>query len=818
MTDNTHTFHKPNSLIRETSPYLLQHAYNPVAWYPWGESAFSAARERNVPIFLSIGYSTCYWCHVMERESFESDAAAAVLNRHFVAIKVDREQRPDIDDLYMAAVQILTRSGGWPMSVWLTPPGARSSTDPGLKPFYAGTYFPPAPAFNRPSFTQVLEGISRAWTEERPQVLDQADQLALAVREHFNETTEPDTGTRLDEREVGISVETLLRTYDATNGGFGGAPKFPQPHYTRFLLATVDEIEQDDAKDKAELAIRHTLDKMACGGIHDHIGGGFHRYAVDELWIVPHFEKMLYDNGLLLSSYADAFLRWRDPLDARVLMRTRAWIEREMTATIDGKSGPFFAALDAEVDHREGLNYLWTQEEIDALIVDDKVSQDDAVLLSRVLGIQTGPNFQDPHHPNDPERTVLNMADRPDRLAGMLGIDQEIFLKRLDSASDALLKVRDTRKQPHRDEKVLTSWNGLAIAGLADSAAAIRDTRALDLALNAADWCLTHMRDDSGLFVRSAVIDESGGARIAPSPLMLEDQANMLQGLLSLDRAARLLNADRPDLRQTALSIAHAVQSTFAEQDMPAVLYDVAPSQDERFARTRSTYDGATPSAIGSYLHVMIELFEITQDRAWLDHAVDVLRSVSEALKASPVSMLESVRALFRLLQHDGSLPEKLGPVGQEQAESSPVQIMSAPARITPNDDGTIRVPIRIEIDEGFHINAATQPDDSDSDLPVSVIPLRARMHAGSTDTGITLELPDPELYTGSAFNEDDQQRTIHVYSGIIEGALVLDRDAILGTNDDESFVTMTYQACTDSACYEPMTVSLDIAFTTSES
>lgn len=820
MTSPDTPTNSPNKLITETSPYLLQHAYNPVDWMPWGEEAFELARERGVPIFLSIGYSTCYWCHVMERESFEDAATAAVLNEQYVAVKVDREQRPDVDDLYMAAVQILTRGGGWPMSVWLTPPGARGEEDAGLKPFYAGTYFPPEPAYNRPSFTQVLEGITRAWREDRGQVLGQADQLALAVREHFNESVDAE-GVRIDEREIGLSVETLLRIFDSANGGFGGAPKFPQPHYARFLLATVDEIEQDDAKDKAEHAIRHTLDKMACGGIHDHLGGGFHRYSVDEKWIVPHFEKMLYDNGLLLSAYADAFVRWRDPMDARVLGRTRAWIEREMTADLGGgTTGPFYAALDAEVDRREGLNYLWTQEEIDALIVADEIEQDDATFVSRVLGVQAGVNFQDPHHPDEPGRTVLCMPNRPDKLAAMLGIETDAFLQRLDEASDALLRVRDRRKQPHRDEKILASWNGLAIAGLADSAASIGDKRALELALCAADWVIEHMRGDHGLFARSAVIEEDGAVRVADAPLMLEDQANMVQGLLSLDRAARLLNQERPELRETAVSVVRKVMERFVEEQGSGIVYDVAPDQDLRFARTRATYDGATPSAVGSYLNVLVELFEITRDRSWLDHAVDVLRGVSGALKGSPISMLESVRALFRLLQHDGSLPDKLGSIeargGSAAAEDSPVTILSAPGKVEAGADGSVRVPIRIEIDEGYHINAA---DVGEVGEAMGLMRLRADVRADDVVWEAALEMPVAEEYSGGAFSEDGGEKpVVNVYSGIVEGVLVLDGSRLgVEAEGGRPFVTVTYQACSDTACFEPMTVSLDIAFAPGE-
>src|ERR1043165_6403662 len=331
-----------NRLAKETSPYLLQHAHNPVDWFPWGIEAFAEARKRGVPIFLSIGYSTCYWCHVMERECFESEEIAAQMNRGFLCIKVDREERPDLDDIYMAATQMTTGRGGWPMSVFLEPEK--------LRPFYCGTYFPPEPRGGMRSFPQILEAISGAWKNERDEVAQQSETLANAVREHLG-TVESTVPVGLG--HVSKAAQTLLRMLDRVHGGFGSAPKFPQPVFLEFLL-DIREVAADEAtRDATDQALRLTLDRMACGGMNDQIGGGFHRYSVDEKWLVPHFEKMLYDNAQLAAVYARAGTIYNDDFYRRTARRTIEYILKEMTQP----SGAFSSAQDAEVDGREGGNY-----------------------------------------------------------------------------------------------------------------------------------------------------------------------------------------------------------------------------------------------------------------------------------------------------------------------------------------------------------------------------------------------------------------------------------------------------------------------------
>lgn len=346
-----------NRLSRETSPYLLQHARNPVDWYPWGEEAFVEARRRDVPIFLSVGYSTCYWCHVMERESFEDSSTAEVMNRGFVCVKVDREERPDVDELYMAATQAFNHGqGGWPMSVFLDPVS--------LRPFFAGTYFPSEERYaGRPSFVRVLDSMSSAWRDRREEVVSQSVSLAEAAAERVGESFAP---VRVGVDVITEAVGGLIRMHDSRHGGFGGAPKFPQPVFAELLLSFLPLAGDEATRVAVASALKTTLDRMAIGGIFDQVGGGFHRYSVDEKWLVPHFEKMLYDNGQLASVYARACERFGDAMYGRVARRVCEFVLREMTH----ECGGFFSAQDAEVDAREGKNYLWTVDEFRGALVD----------------------------------------------------------------------------------------------------------------------------------------------------------------------------------------------------------------------------------------------------------------------------------------------------------------------------------------------------------------------------------------------------------------------------------------------------------------
>ncbi|HYO10633.1 MAG TPA: thioredoxin domain-containing protein, partial [Tepidisphaeraceae bacterium] len=473
-----------NRLARETSPYLLQHQHNPVDWYAWGPEAFEAARAQDKPIFLSVGYSTCYWCHVMERQCFEVEAIAAEMNRRFINIKVDREERPDVDQLYMIAVQVLTRHGGWPMSVFLTPD---------LRPFFGGTYFPPADAHGRPGFVTVLRGIEDAYRNRRDDVEQTAQQLVGILRE-LSEPEARDGGggggggggsgaVTIDDRFLARLIERSTGDYDPEHGGFGSAPKFPRETLLELLL-----VRQRTRPDAGQMRmLLHTLDAMANGGIRDQLGGGFHRYSTDAQWLVPHFEIMLYDNAMLGWVYAEAHAQTSDPRYARVARELFDFVLREMTSP----QGGFYTALDAEVDAQEGLSYLWTSEE-----VEETLGADDAALFARVYGLDQGPNFADPHHGTGaPDKSILFLADPA---------AAEQHHERLAPMRAKLKARRDQRKQPLLDTKIITSWNALMIRALAHGARLVGDPRYLHAATAAADFLLIHHRTPTGGLFRTS--------------------------------------------------------------------------------------------------------------------------------------------------------------------------------------------------------------------------------------------------------------------------------------------------------------------------
>ncbi|QYU67869.1 DUF255 domain-containing protein [Leptolyngbya sp. 15MV] len=406
--------------------------------------AIAEARRRDVPIFLSIGYSTCYWCHVMERESFENEEIGRLMSELFVCVKLDREERPDLDELYMAATQLMTGSGGWPMSVFVEPEG--------LRPFWCGTYFPPEGRWGRPGFPQVLRGMAEAWRTQRAQVLEQARALAAAVGEHLQRSTAP---VSLTLEQPTRAAQQILSMHDRQHGGFGGAPKFPQPVLLELLLDVRAHAGDEATRAAIDAVVRFTLDRMAIGGLQDQIGGGFHRYCVDAHWTVPHFEKMLYDNAQLVGLYARAAATYGDGYYRRVVERTIAYVAREMT----GPDGSFYSAQDAEVDGLEGANYVWRPEE-----ARDALPEDLRPIAMRALGLDGGANFQDPHHPDAAATHVLRLRARPEEVAAELGMTPGDFDAAMDRAAELMRRVRDARPKPRLDDKVLASWNGLMIA------------------------------------------------------------------------------------------------------------------------------------------------------------------------------------------------------------------------------------------------------------------------------------------------------------------------------------------------------------------
>ncbi len=786
-----------NRLIHETSPYLLQHARNPVRWFPWGKEAFEEARRRNVPIFLSVGYSTCYWCHVMERESFENEAIGAALSHAFVCVKVDREERPDVDDIYMAAVQLMTRRGGWPMSVWLTPPGARGPDDAGLEPFYAGTYFPAEPRHGMPGLPQLIEGITHAWSSDRAQVLEQAARITEAVRDSLAHAAD---ASPIGESQVAQGVSMLLRMYDERDAGFGKAPKFPQPVFVQFLMDARSAIDDPAVGATVDRAIRNTLDRMALGGMYDQVGGGFHRYSTDERWLVPHFEKMLYDNAQLASLYAEAYRRSADPFDARICRETLDYVLREMT---DPKSGAFYSAQDAEVNHREGQNYLWTRAQLL-----EALGEPDGSLAADIYGVSLGTNFRDPHHPDDPATNVLFLPMRPESLARARGEDAAEFQLKIDALDAKLLAARATRDQPHLDDKVITAWNGLMIAAFAEGARALADEKYLRAAERAAEFILSTLlaREPSPILLRTF------RAGTAKTPGFLEDYAMLAHGLLALHRAAAALGhskTDRSRWLDAAREIMALAEARFADPALPGVYYDTAPGQSDLIVRTRSTHDGALPSAASFMLHNWIDLHDLTRGERDRERALASAAGMSRAIAESPVGAVNSTRALLRLLRLDPAAAAKLNPDGAAdddrvvRMDDAPVEIFAGAERIAvpPMGQGSAALTLELRIKPGFHINSREPGVEGLSPLNIEV--------TGGTGVSASVKYPTGTPYIGEALPPEDRG-TLMVHSGVIRLEITLTRTSEAWSG--RPLIHVTYQACDDSACFQPITAELDVA------
>jgi uncharacterized protein len=773
MTPPSSGTHKANRLANETSPYLLQHAHNPVDWYAWGEGAFAEARRRDCPIFLSIGYSTCYWCHVMERESFESETIADQMNRGFVCIKVDREERPDLDDIYMAATQMTTGHGGWPMSVFLEPTK--------LRPFYCGTYFPPDERMGMRSFPQILGAIAAAWKEKREQVLEQSQTLATAVSEHLGREAAP---VPVGLTHVSKAAQGLLRMLDRVHGGFGSAPKFPQPVFLELMLDVRDAAADEQTRAAADEAIRLTLDRMACGGINDQVGGGFHRYSVDEKWLVPHFEKMLYDNAQVAAVYARAATVYGDDFCTRTARRTLDYVLREMTL----ESGAFSSAQDAEVDGREGANYLWTESEIRAAL-----EPSDAAFASKAYGLDRGTNFCDPHHPESPASNVLFLHSRPEVLAENMNMRSADFSARLDAINSALYQERARRKQPRLDDKVITAWNGMMIGAMARAAAWLDEPRYAAAASRAASFILASMRDSNGDLLRTS------RAGVAKTPAFLEDYAFLIDGLLALHAASTRLPSLAPptDLKEP-LAIARELMGRAVELfGAPnGGFFDTRAGQGDVFIRTRSTHDGAIPSGASVMLANLVEMNEVTADDGYLVAAKGSLASLSTAIAESPVGAANAVRSLLRMAQRGMVIETGDASAAQAEPESprfTPVEIFATEERIKVGKDLPASLHLVLKIAPGYHINAA-EPGDK------NLVPLRVRVINGS---GIAAYADYPPGDTYGANGE------LRVHKGSVEFDVAIERS---GDWKGRPLLAVTFQACTETECLAPMTAELDVA------
>ena len=753
-----------NRLIEETSPYLLQHANNPVNWYSWGPEAFEAARAQGKPIFLSIGYSTCYWCHVMERESFENEAIAAIMNEHFISIKVDREERPDVDDIYMAATQALNRGqGGWPMSVFLDPHT--------LKPFIAGTYFPPQDRQGMPGFPNVLTQVARLWADSNEDMVRQADQVAQLVERHLSLAAEP---APLGQEQIERAVAVLLDIYDERDGGFGaGGNKFPMPAYLDLLMGVAWDRPQ------VQKAVRHTLDRMAMGGMYDHIGGGFHRYSTDTKWLVPHFEKMLYDNGQLASTYAAAYERTGDPYYARIVRETLDYVLREMTDA----TGAFYSAQDAEVNTREGGNYVWVADEVTAALKEAGLSHEVELALD-IYGFDRGTNFQDPHHPEDGRKNVVYLRERPQPLAESRELAVEELNGRLDRINAALLRVRDRRDQPRTDDKILVGWNGLMIAGMADGARVLEDPKYLEAARRAMDFLLTTLADPEGGLLRTY---RAGQAKVSA---VLEDYALLIRGLVALYRAT-----SESRYLQEAVRLAEAAKERFWDAGSGAY-YDTLPDQADLFMRTKSTYDGAVPCGNSVMLNNLLDLYEITSDEAYLADATSALQGLSSAVAQNPVSAALSTLALSRFVD-DHSARLAWQPAKTKVPIAKDVVALETTAdRVLVGPDAPATLELTLRIADTYHINAH-EPG------PSNLIGLNVQL-VGVEGLVLYPEYPAGDLYRGE----------IRIHRGEVTLPLRIEQT---GPAVGDPRLVVTYQVCTDRLCLAPTTLVLPVEIVVGE-
>lgn len=589
-----------NRLIHESSPYLLQHAHNPVDWHPWGEEAFQKAKSENRPILLSIGYSACHWCHVMEKESFENEQIAALMNANFVSIKVDREERPDLDEIYMSAVQMLTGRGGWPMTVFLTPE---------RKPFFGGTYFPPEDRHGMPGFPRILNAVAQAYHERPADVTKSVEQIVGALGRMTNlvESDRPFAPAIIVE-----SAENLSQAYDSEHGGFGQAPKFPNAGVFELFLRA-----HRNSKSRRLLdMIVHTLTQMAEGGIYDHLGGGFHRYSVDEKWLVPHFEKMLYDNAQLLRSYAQAFSITGTALFKQVVAETEGYLLREMLHP----EGGFYSTQDADSEGEEGKFFVWTEDEA-MQILGEEAGQ----IFCRVYDVSEFGNFEG--------KNILHPVLTLEQAARFFRKEVIEIARVIAEAKKKLFAEREKRVKPFRDEKILASWNGLMLSGFAEAGKILDDPSSLAAARKTVDFIFTRMFRD-GLLLHTY---KDGQAKLLG---YLDDYAFVAAGLLDLYE----VTLERSDL-QRAIDLAETMIREFWD-DIDGAFFYTGRSHEALISRTKPAFDGSVPSGNAVATQLLVRLYHYTGREEYLKRAEKTLRIYHAAMEQQPFGFAHMLSAL----------------------------------------------------------------------------------------------------------------------------------------------------------------------------
>ena len=606
-----------NRLAHETSPYLLQHAHNPVDWYPWGDEAFQKAKTENKPILLSVGYSACHWCHVMEHESFENEKIAALMNDLFVSIKVDREERPDLDEIYMNAVQMLTGRGGWPMTVFLTPEG---------KPFYGGTYFPPEDRQGMPGFPRVLMGVAQAY-REKPQDVEKSVEQILSALQRMSQSQESKAAFSLE--AIGESAEQISHAYDSDHGGLGRAPKFPNVGVYELFLR-----HYDHSKNQRFLEmVTHTLTKMAQGGIYDHLGGGFHRYSVDEKWLVPHFEKMLYDNAQLVRIYAQLYCVTGDELFKSVTEETVGYLLREMLHS----EGGFYSTQDADSEGEEGKFFVWTPQEVNQIL-----GEEAGEIFARIYDVSDFGNFEG--------KNILHPILTLEQAGKLFKKDFEEIAALVADAKKKLFQEREKRIKPFRDEKIITSWNGLMLSGLAEAIKISSHRTYVEAANRTVTFIFSKMFRDGHLL---HTYKDGQGKFLG----YLDDYAFLSLGLLDLYEAT----FDRTHLAR-AIELADIMVSEFWDEKDGAFFY-TGKSHEQLISRAKPVFDASIPSGNSMATHVLLRLYHLTGRDDYLKRAETALRSYYDAMLSQPFGFAHMLCALDFYLRK----PKEIVVVGKHE-------------------------------------------------------------------------------------------------------------------------------------------------------
>ena len=660
-----------NRLANEKSPYLIQHQHNPVDWMPWGAEAFARAKKEDKPIFLSIGYSTCHWCHVMAHESFEDEATAKYMNEHFVCIKVDREERPDVDKVYMTFVQATTGSGGWPMSVWLTPD---------LKPFIGGTYFPPQDRGGRPSFRNILARIADGWKADRDNIVKHGDEVAKQLNEMSAGAAA--SAEKPGRASLYLGLSQLVKRFDDEHGGFGSSPKFPQPSIINFLLrmsvrhglGATPETEETDRERARKMAL-FTLGKMADGGMHDHVGGGFHRYSVDTYWHIPHFEKMLYDQAQLTRAYVDAFQLTRDARWEKIARDVSDYVLRDMT----DKDGGFYSAEDADSflahgkpEHGEGAFYIWTQAEIETLLGENGAdgASKNAALFKKFYGVEADGNApvgSDPMHEFTGKNTLIQRLTISDASKEFKMPEAEIEAS-LAKSRATLFTVRAARPKPHLDDKIIVAWNGLMISALSRAAQVLDEPRYLAAAQRSAKFIRANLWRD-GALIRSFRHGPSSIAAFA------DDYAALVAGLLDLYEA----DFDTAWL-QWAVELQAKMDAQFFDKEHGG-FFQTAPGASDILFRSKEDYDGAEPASGSLAAGNLLRLAQLTDSKEFRERADKTILSASDQLARLPSAMTQMLCAV------DSSLakPRQIVIAGKPGAADTNALLREVRAHFSPN-------------------------------------------------------------------------------------------------------------------------------------